>query len=663
MLTSGPLYRAIPSDRSIAPALLLLALLLGACQTAVEPEDIQISDVVVSVRVVDQGGKGIAGVEVRYAADSMATVLAPFGSGRTAEDGTVSQIFTIPASGSRFTFEIAPGDVVPGAPARRLDSVFIPCKDYVMEVEIPREQTVVCGEQLPDEDLSTSICIDTRSADTICTALLDPLCTRPMVISAAPDLGAIPGATLLLRVDGTPRTGSSVTLQTGERCEICMVYRAQQQKSSGSQRVAVTGTPNGQPPYRLLDVDFSAESKCDSCSCPAAVTLAYPAVDADTICVGETSDISINLARVVNSNERCDLVFSLEKGPQNPALRISSFNGGENDLAPGSSLGRLRLQARPTVAGAITEQIVYAMRTRGRDGTLSECGKLTINVRIQAVAPGCPLTLTGTLIDRSGPGRTLPISQNVCDSGTGSARTICIENPSQLCALTLTDGILRGGDRSQFELDGAGRFPIEIPPGGRECIEVRFLPTREYYLASGNPPRSKFTTELTISTICGDSILPITGIIPDPKIPPMRLFPTDCSVNPNTGIRTQSDGSIVTDQLVGGNFLVTIQSITISPGGNSAVLDIRTPYKLLRSGLTDVTPLCDLRFDPAARAACGSLGSAGLQTVREGEVYIFNYNYQGCDFCALLWVESIDPVSVTRSCPQVQFRICSPLVF
>lgn len=633
----------------------LLLLLVAACQHPEQP-DVPVQGVRIAVRIVDQSREAVPGATVRFREEG-ATTFGGFGRVITGGDGVVEQTFTIPSIGTRFDFEVTPPvDPEISDSVLTILDVAIPCRDTTVEIVLERTVAVACGVTIPDETLASSLCLNFARSDLVCTPAFIVDCPRPMTISAPP-LTVIPGATLALRVNGRLQTSPATLANPGDACEICMQYGPTSNGTSGAQRVDVTAAAPGIAPYRLLTVDFSAESKCDSCQCPAPLTVIHPRTGFDTVCVGEVDEQAIDLGTLVNTNQVCDLVFTRERGPSNGAIRITSFNNGSNVLEPGQTIRDLELSVRATVTGDIVDTIVYRMQTRTDDGSIRDCGELTIALNLRAVAPPCPLTLGGTLIVPNDPTRSNPLNAEICAS---AQRTVCITNPSPFCDLDIASMRISGPDASQFSVSG-GLFPTSVAPGATECFTIDFTPDRAYYLASGTPPRSTFTATLAITTHCGVETRPLVGQIPAPRVPPLRLFPVDCPVNPNTGITVRADGSIVTDQQAGPGALISV--ISIDAAGQTADLNINTAYTFLRGGLTDQTPLCDLRFDPATLAACRSTGAAGVQTVRPGEVYLFSYTYNGCDFCALLWVESVDAASPTRTCPQIQFRICSPLAF
>ena len=639
--------------RSIALVAAVLLLVLAGCQEPTQP-DVAVEGVRIVVRIVDQSRVPVASALVRYRESDSAS-FGGFGRVMTGADGVVEQTMTIASSGAVFDFEVTPpADPEIGDAVILVEDVRIPCRDTTIEIALQRTVDVPCGVTLPAQTLASSICLNFRRSEIICTRAIVTDCARPMTISAPPITG-IPGATLLLRVNGVPQASPATLANAGDACEICMEYRPTTNGSAGAQRIDVTASAPGVAPYRLISVNFSGESKCDSCGCPPPLTMTLPANDLDTVCVGEETELEYDLGSIVNTNQACDLIYTRVRGP-GEGVRVRSFNGGSSVLGAGSSMGPFRILVTPARAGAMNDTVVYRVQTRTPSGGLRDCAELTLVLRLLAVAPPCPLQLTGSLIIPGDSTRSAPLAADICAT---ASREVCISNPSTRCPLRIDDMRITGRDASQFRIT-PNSFPREVAPTGTLCFTIEFSPDRAYYLSSGTPPRSTFTATLEITTACGTTTRPLVGEIPPPRVPPLRLFPVDCAVNPNTGITVNNDGSIVTDQSGTGQ-LITVRSIDLAAG--TAQLNIMTPYRFLRTGLTDQTPLCDLRFDAATLDACRSTGPGGVQTVRPGDVFLFTFSHGGCDVCALLWVESIDPASPTRSCPQVQFRICSPLVY
>ncbi len=640
-------------------ALIFVPLVLASCQNPTEP-DATIPSVKVTVRVEDQSKEPIESAAVAFRRD-LAQTLIPFGpNGRTGSDGTTTQVFDIPANGQRLLFTVTPPATVEfdTSAAIRDSAVVVGCRDSVYVFTLPRLLSVPCNQALPDQNLHLQLCAAVTPRDTICTRRISLLCPAPIGISVQPAQLGFPGATLLMRRNGAdqPIGTSSVTLNSAtDNCEICMIYAAQAGLANASRTVSVTASPAAGAPYRLLDVNFSAETTCDSCSCQGSRTVDAPP---QTVCVGASTDFSVNLSAIRNSAGSCDLIFTPERLPQAGGLRVVSFNNGRTTLGPSEALTTMRLTAAPTAPGTFADSAVYRMTTRSRSGNTAQCGTLTVRFRLDAVGPTCPLVLSGSLVDPADSTRAIPLTADVCSSASG---TVCMNNTGAQCPLEITGVRLVGGDVTQFDISVPSGPPLSIPTRDSACIKVTFKPTAAYYLASGTPPRRDYATTLEITSQCGRRLVPIAGHIPDPRVPPLRLFPTGCIVNPNTGIRLMDDGSINIDQVARSSYLITVQSINAA-APRSAVLVISTPYKFLRTGLSDATPLCSLRDDPATLPGCNSATAGGPVVVREGDVYVFHYVFNGCDFCALLWVEAIDDVSPTRTCPQVQFRICSPIV-
>lgn len=638
----------------------LLALAWCACQEPVEP-DLSLVGVGVLIRVVDQGGNGVPDLKVRYGPEESGDRL-PFGTA-TDGNGEIRTSLDVPIGGVDYWFDVfgrtASGSDTAIVTGRRFH---LGCRDSTYEIPIRQCACVRCADAwtFDDENLSATLCTGGR---VLCSRVISFDCDSVRLdITRANDIdGAV-----FFRMPGNvplPIGPSGIILDNaGDTCLVCMNYQARPPKASGTTSVSIEATVPGRPRQRLFNVKFTGITSCDSCNCPLMRSVRHPSVGADTLCSDTTERVTVKLDSVVrNTNNDCDLDVRIIGGPRAGDVKIVSFNGGSSLVSPGRSLGALDLSITPSAAGkAIDDEILVAVRTRSKDGFTTPCDTLRVGLHFYMRPLPCPLTLGGNLIASQSPLATGPIDAVVCGSDGNALR---LGNPSPHCRLRIFSIAIVGPDAGLFSVDNAA--PFAIPETSATDVHVTFAPTRDVYVNSGNPRRAIYTASLVIRSVCGTTTLPLTGRVSDPFAVPARLFTYGCPVDSNTAFYVLDNGSINTSQDRSRLLVITVSSVNTAAAPRTAVVNFGQPYALAPVVVDPNRSFCALSNDPSVMAACEgarSTGRAGTQTVREGELYVLVYLYRSCPFCALIWVEQIDPAGPTRPCPQVQFRICSPIV-
>ncbi|MBS1914576.1 MAG: hypothetical protein JST22_21515 [Bacteroidetes bacterium] len=640
-------------------ATLLLTVALGACQNPDEPNP-TVANVSATVLVKDQGDNPVRNVKVYVNDPQSVRKLA----GRTDEHGEVVVVRAVPLSGTVLAFDVA--DTLPNGADTILagnQQYRIGCRDSLYTIIVSRRTIVSCSEPIVAgaESLVAAICTGSR---VLYTRPISFACGFPVTLDVAPVSPGFANGTLIVRKNGQalPAGTSRVTLtQASDSFDLCFRYDAAASKASGSAAIGVTATILGGTPQPLLNVTLTGITSCDSCSCPIVNDISYPLTGPDRLCPGVPANVSIDLSSIVNTNRTCDVEAVVVSGPQSQAVQLVSFNGGVAILHPGDKLGRLQLSVTPPSApGTYTDRVRFVVRTRTPDGGSIPCDTASVNYSYIVAGQSCPLQLSGDLIASQGPPVTTTTFQtSVCSSQN---RTLCMKNTSNTCPIAITRMEITGTDAALFSIAPSG-VPATIDAGQNKCFTVTFAPTLAAYHASGTPPRTAYTASLAVESACGVTTMNLTGQINDPKMVAPRLFPFTCAPDTSIGFVILPDGSVNSAQDPNGDFVVTVESIDLT-APRSASVRFKRPFKLVRSGVTS-SSVCDQRFDPAVAAAFNSAAaSAAPQTIHQGDLYVVSYDFGGCPFCALLLVESFDdPAPPLRNCPQVQFRVCSPIVF
>lgn len=658
-----PLLNSRYSMRYVT-VLVLLALALCACQDPVEP-DLKVAGVQILVRVVDQGNTGVRNVQVRYA-DRLGGEQSSFGT--TNEKGEVSATIQVPIAGADYWFDVF--ERTPSGPDTAIvtgQHFHIGCLDAQYVIPVVRTVEVACDSswRFDDEMLSTTLCTGTSE---ICSRRISFNCDNVKVeITRSND---VQGAIFTLKPGNTPIPSGSTTVvnlaKAGDACSVCMSYTAQSGKVSATSNISIEAASAGNPKARVFDISFTGITSCDSCACPTVSAIRYPAADrSDTLCWDTTATIQVPMGALVNTNQNCDLGTQLMRGPIDADVKVLSLNGVPSSqwgtIAPTRQCGPLVVSVRPSTAGKeINDEVLIVARTQNRSGMTSICDTIRVGLHFVIRPMVCPLILGGDLIASQSPLTTNAIRTIVCSDKQVSLN---IKNPSPYCPIQLTDISISGADASLFRVDPSDA--AELTPGATRTFSVHFYPTYAAYIAN-KPPRDVYNATLTIRSECGTTVLPLTGIVQSPSAVPARLFTYNCPVDSNTAfVVIDLDGTVGVNQQAGGATVLTVQSATITPT-RSAVLQFAYPcIKVKGVTVNPLQPFCDLRDNDTVRSDCKGLhvgGPGKSVTVREGDLLLTSYPYHGCPFCALIWVEQIDPAGPTRPCPQVQFRVCSPIV-
>lgn len=581
-----------------------------SCQSLLEP-DPQVANVRITIRVTDKSNKGIPGIAIKFRQETI-ELLDPFGPGTTDGNGQAVAAVQIPITGARYVFSL--GGITPdGCDTIEItDTMRIPCQDTVIVYSVVRHGCPIsCDTVLADEVLGVTICTGMR---TVCSnpVSFNSTCL-PVIVNGMPANPAFAGADIYPELNGM-RTQFPVTLSaTSDVFNLCMNYQGQTSGITGTAGVRVDITTGGTT-RKLYNVQLTGLTSCDSCVCPSVKAVRFPTAGEDTLCFDSVTSRTIALLpSLINTNSTCDLDVRVAGNPANRAIRIVSLNNGSTIVRPGATVGPLEVSISPIAPGFINETVDIVVRTRNSKGVTTICDTLRVSLHFRVLSPACPLTLDGNLIASQSPRRTDSMRATICFD---TIRTLRLRNESTHCPLRILGASIIGAnpDVSLFGIVGP-TFPTSIAPDGSIDFTVKFMPTRDAFVTANR--RTVYSAILLIRSQCGTDTLRLIGVVEDAFAVPARLFTVDC----------------------------------------------RDPAVQIALAVNPAMPFCDLRNNPTTIAACASsAGVSGPRTVKPGDLYLLKYKINDkCPFCALIWIEQIDDAGPTRACPQVQFRVCSPI--
>lgn len=677
------LYRTIP-----AVAAILLVVAGMSCQRPTEPNPTT-SGVVITVLVTDQGGAPLSRSSITFTPSTSVTGLR---DGLTNAGGLLENIAVVPVNGAGAIIRVEPPPGEPelanAQPITR--TVLVPCSDTIYRFVFSRTVIATCGQTLPSRTYPLlSLCPKKKATDTVCGPLISHDCPDNVDISISAISPAIPGATLIVRGANGASLNQNFTLAPGVRFEVCMAFTPtnnNQPVRGGS--VVITGTrqSNGQN-FQLITLNFSAESRCDECSCPSTgflITEPNAAGQFDTVCTTAAGGqiISIPLGSVRNTNDKCTMVFTPVNGisaANSADLRLISFNGSSFELKPGDALSTLDLLFSPTQARQYLDTLSYSISLVTSDGRITRCDSLlSIIFRGLGSEGACLIDIqrsTLLLKPLANPPQTDTLIQRM-DQRVDPGKTICIKNQSTKCALTVTNIVLSGADAGVFEIDPSS-FPLTIQPNTTQCFTIGFFPTSNDYWVNGRgipPEKTIFNATLDITTTgsCSITQLPIHG----------KVIPPDFNANclQEWGRNAYKAGMFFTDKGemifrpsdIRDSLAVTVSGFDNTVAPTRATLFSKDFCYFKPVGKLNLATgnICDFRNNYVVncpdRSGFGNPGNGYLPTldVTVGDVVLISYFRDGKTLCAVMIITDIDldkRPQVGTGQPQVCFQLCFPI--
>lgn len=510
--------------------LFVLILLINSCQTPNEPV-LDIPNVNVCIKVETIEGNPLPSMNIKYKKGKFEVSNSLiFGNGVTNSNGMVCQTMPISSEGDIYSFQIST-NAYNNIPKQYLDKIYefnIACKDSIYIIKVPMVIDVPCNQSLPDiNPKNLIVCPKVKKVDSIGVGPICINCDSSLSISFNEPANNKYFKILIKDENGTILTGNPFTLKPNQCFYSYLVFDTKGELLPNKSEQITFNVNTDKITYRLVTINYNAESVCSECTCPNDFTLTWPN---DTtyyeLCSNETTSIGILLKQYLNTNTKCDLKFSLDKDFSNKNLfELISFNNNNYTLSPNSNLDSIKFRFKGNAIGKFTDSIIFKIQTYNPDYNLYEpCNsKLKIKLNLNIIDGQCQFDLNSEIFK----GFKSIDSTHTFNAGIGTAdiKSIGIVNPSS-CPLIITgysilDKVSQG---RPFELiDGNGNppnFPIQIPPKTTKFFFIRFRPDpKDAYPPDGirkNNLVEEFKTKLSFTTSsqnCNLGEVPLHGKI------------------------------------------------------------------------------------------------------------------------------------------------------
>lgn len=629
--------------------LCLLALVGLACQTPTQPLFTEVP-VNITVSVRSSGERVIPEPTVN---------LFPIEESRlprtTTSDGIAIYEERIPVSGADYRL-IARGPTDEYIPDT-ID-VRLPCTDTTLHVNLLRVLPVNCSELgQRARGLIDQFCLSDKESDTLQSPFFDPQCPGANSVAVS---NTLPAELFIVQysvrdVNGNVNSFAAppASLNEGQQLSITVVYRPQSEGiDSGSITLTLGGT--SEMIYSVL----AAASDCEGCDCPDANFDIALDKRSEPVCVGDVMEYELDLSSVRNNSEaNCIYEFIPEQNfPQ--GIELNGFGSGI--LPGGAKLGNATIRFAPTQVRTYTGRAVFRIVLRHPDGRTENCEqKLNIDFQGESIEPECEIVVSSSIFStQSRGGRNVNLIQ--CVDRTSNSKTLTIENISD-CP---SDVNLRFATSSAMWVISPSS--LELEPGERKDVTVRFLPTSDDVWGPDNarcssPARPIFENNLIVSG-CVDQTIPLVAFADTlcDNYVSFALFKFSREdhgviLNPSESIILKGKGDMSTLDMFVSDITATTATIE-NDNGNVRFRRVAAGRSLNTSTLPEAV------FDVGCEFV-GQCGSATLDaiTVEPNEVYIWEYTDDtGKERCGILYVSGIDPSGATDF--KVQVHLFYPLL-
>lgn len=626
-------------------SILIVFLFLRCSQEAIQPEIVNIRTNM-SIFVVDQSGKPVPGANVTiYKLKPRQFYL----SNSTDPNGKIIlKDYFVPIIGEIIEVTITPP---PGVNAQPItDTLSLPCRDAEFTLIIEIREDVTCNST-SSGSLQFSTCVG--KSDTLSSNYVYHDCPCDLTISLtqsspSPDL----------QVSVVPAQGQNINNSTA--LKVTAIFNP---KREGTINNDVTVTASGTCGSFTYILSIKAVGvECFSCQCPTLPDTIKNNI-LDTVCVGTSKEIQVDLSKVVNNTEaskNCVLEFQRIKSFFNS--NILQITGEPRSLLGGGrSLPPLTVRVSPTKRGLIIDSVQYSVRIRNND-SVKDCGFLNIKLSVFAGQGICK-------IDSNANDNSLITTNNQIDQCVGLdliTKKILIRNIGE-CPLD----ILGTMNNNIFYIDPESNI---INPGQVKTFTIHFVPKISDVWPNGRGKAPGITRFNAMLNICGFNI-PVVGIVD-----------TNC-YHPNYDCFKQYDinnqwrQAVVfnrkTNEITKGNPVVAPNRDLFFPqinvAGGSCTLESDwasfgrppSPFNTRnRSSQTD-NP-CNWVVDYTPLIYSSGLISwqpTRIDGVRVNDVILFSITYVGSSepFYGIIWINDIKYDTQVNGLPIVCYDICFPI--
>jgi len=673
----------------------------NSCQEVSSP-NAEIQSVKIGVQVTDLQGNPLSGITVNYKEGIAIPIanLTPFGSGTTPSElppvlGIITSTFNLPINGKFYTFSLGvPATYKIQSGANHYSRVFFPCHDTLIVFKLPIVIDVPCNQPINPIVMKTlTLCQNEKQFDTVCTNSFSINCTTDNEITI-PNFSTIIGAKILIHKSNGTEVTSPFILSPGESFSVCMAYDNKKSAQPFTmETIYVKARPVGSSQYNLVDITFSAESKCQDCVCPTSDFIVdFPAKGDQLLCINDTSTFSVDLKGITNTNKNCLMRFVPEKGLNSSEVSILSFNDNSLELEPNGSLSSLIVRAMSKSFSKINEELVYGIILVNKSD-LSETvctTKLRIRLNFNTEGATCGFDSKSNLFvqpftdDQNTQTFYSAIDIQFTPNQT-NVKTLTVRNLSTTCPLTVTNiyfedfltGVVKTSPfRSSFvKIPSVPFVPFVIPASSSQVIDIEFFPkVEDVYPSNGkrtNPRIDKFKQNIVITTNspnCNLAKLPLNGEIFSTGIISPCMGDWDIDQGKN-GIFVNTDGSINQRSDASKDFAMYFDKVDAVAG--TARLNKGFPNGDPSLKYVDFYDAGTYTFTSTNQTACDLAKSVSGNcdavnpsldsiTVAPGRMFLVKYSYGGSEFCAVLCITDIKLLNTQfGGVPSVCYSICA----
>lgn len=683
-------------------SLSLLTLVWNSCQEVSSPNT-EIQSVKIGVQVTDLEGNPLSGITVNYKEGRSIALanLGSFGIGTTPSGvppvlGIITSTFNLPISGKFYTFSLGVPASYKLLPTANLyySSVFFPCHDSLIVFKLPVVIDVPCNQTLNPIVMKTlMLCQNEKQFDTVCTNSFSINCTTDNEITV-PNLSTIPGAKIIIHKSNGKDVTSPFILSPGQGFSVCMAYdNGKSSQPFKTETISIKAKPVGGTQYNLVDVTFSAESKCQDCVCPTTDFIVdFPFKGEQLLCIHDTSTFTIDLKGITNTNKNCLMRFVPEKGLNSSQISILSFNDNSLELEPNGTLSSLKVRANSSTFSKINEELVYGIILVNKSD-LSETvctTKLRIRLNFNTEGATCGFDTKSDVFVQP-----FTSDQNTQTFYSGidiqftpnktNVKTVTVRNLSTTCPLNVTNiyfediltGVVKTSPfRSSFvKIPPVPFVPFVIPASSSQIIDIEFFPTVEDVFPSNgkrtNPRIDNFKQNIVITTSspnCNLAKVPLNGEIISTGIISPCMGDWDIDQGKN-GIFVNPDGSINQRSDARKDFAMFFDKVDAVAG--TARLNKGFPNGNTSLKYVDFYDAGTFSFTSTAQTACDLAKNVSGNCdavnplldnipVAPGRMFLVKYSYGGSEFCAVLCITDIKLLSTQfGGVPSVCYTICA----
>ena len=638
--------------------LLILVLILSACQEATQPTDLRSSrTMTVSISA---NNAPLAGATVLW--NKITGLNAPMsGVGQTATDG-FARLIIPDVSTQRDSIEL-----VMRPPAR---DPFIGVEPAIVGMSICNDtalnfsfaETVFsCGTTSVNDTIRLHACPSEGQSVVSTCRFYSTMCP--------------PGLQFTSSTANTPEITVSTTSLNGNTSsvQVCVTFTPEQGKTGGTQNftTSITGVdPNGGSVQFQMNLVVESSVDCMPCPCPDIQKVSYRT---SPVCVGQKVYIQIpidTLTPPVPLGVDCMLQLELES-PMND-VEFEVISGESMSVRGGSWIPAISIAVAPTNPGELKRTIRWKLSTmRISNGVETNCTQtFEAEITIPVFAPDCRVE------------HSLGQLRKCVFSDSSTTDTLYLINDGDCDAIFNVET-----DRQVFTVTPGGT--VVVPAKSRVPVVVRMIVTKPDWDRNPAPPQGNrgdkpFSANIIIGG-CVSSSIPVNGIAyvlcsafkyqclrqfrppsyPDVYAESIELVENKTNIVYQNDNQTFKTYDVYVSNISGtpGNYSIELSSG--SPGGG-------TPYGrfMLVANNFFVQPgqsVCDT-YPSTARSMCETLklnpGSSApvLGGLTTGDVVLFVKDGSTGPQCALIWIQNIGPDRVgASSLPAACIEICYPV--